>query len=113
MKLAVVLEHRFARTPDGAVWTDGPFGYSFFGRYPRVFDQVRVIARLAEVTHAERDWTRADGEGVGFRAFPYYVGPMQYLARRGAIRRAAESLLPPGEAVILRLPSQLAISLDP
>ena len=113
MKLAVVLEHRFARTPDGAVWTDGPFGYSFFGRYPRVFDQVHVVARLAEVSRAEPDWTRADGDRVGFRAFPYYVGPTQYLARRGAIRRAAESLLPAGEAVILRVPSQLAISLAP
>ena len=113
MKVAVVLEHRFARTPDGAVWTDGPFGYSFFGRYLRVFDQVRVIARLAEFTHAERDWARADGDRVGFRAFPYYVGPRQYLARRGAMRRAAESLLPPGEAVILRVPSQLAVTLAP
>lgn len=113
MKVAVVLEHRFARTPDGAVWTDGPFGYSFFGRYLRVFDQVRVIARLAEVTHAERDWARADGDRIGFRAFPYYVGPRQYLARRGAMRRAAESLLPPGEAVILRVPSQLAVTLAP
>ncbi len=113
MKVAVVLEHRFARTPDGAVWTDGPFGYSFFGRYLRVFAQVRVVARLAEVARAEPDWARADGEGVGFRAFPYYVGPRQYLARRRAIRRAAESLLPPGEAVILRVPSQLAVSLAP
>ncbi len=113
MKLAVVLEHRFARTPDGAVWTDGPFGYSFFGRYLRVFDRVRVVARLAAVTRAEPDWARADGEGVDFRAFPYYVGPGQYLARRGEIRRAAKRLLPPGEAVILRVPSQLAISLAP
>ncbi len=113
MKLAVVLEHRFARTPDGAVWTDGPFGHSFFGRYLRVFDQVRVVARLAEAAQAEPYWVRADGEGVGFRAFPYYVGPRQYLARRGEIRRAAAGLLPPGEAVILRVPSQLAVSLAP
>ena len=113
MKLAVVLEHRFARTADGAVWTDGPFGYSFFGRYLRVFDRVRVVARLAAVTRAEPDWVRADGKGVGFRAFPYYVGPSQYLARRGEIRRAAEGLLPPGEAVILRVPSQLAVCLAP
>ena len=113
MKVAVVLEHRFARTPDGAVWTDGPFAYSFFGRYLRIFDHVRAIARVEQVDRAEPDWARADGEGVGFRAFPYYVGPRQHLARRGEIHRAAESLLPPGEAVILRVPSQLAISLAP
>ena len=113
MKVAVVLEHRFARTPDGVVWTDGPFGYSFFGRYLRVFAQVRVVARLREVSRAESNWTRADGDRVDFRAFPYYVGPRQYLARRRAIRRAAEGLLPPREAVILRVPSQLAVSLAP
>ncbi len=43
MRVAVVLEHRFLHKADGTVWTDGPFGYSFFSRYLTVFDSVRVV----------------------------------------------------------------------
>ena len=80
MNAAVFLEHRFERTSDGAVWTDGPFAYSFFVRYLDVFDGVSVIARVRpRASNPTGAWVRADGPGVSFEPVPFYVGPWQYL----------------------------------
>ena len=46
MKVAVILEHRYYCTPDGAIWTEGLNGYEFWTRYLTVFDGVKVIARV-------------------------------------------------------------------
>ena len=108
MRAAVFLEHRFERTPDGAVWTDGAFAYGFFTRYLDVFDEVRAVARVRPADRIEPAWVRADGSGVGFEPVPYYVGPWQYL--RGLPRTwlaAARAAQEPDQATILRAPSEV------
>jgi glycosyltransferase involved in cell wall biosynthesis len=108
-RAAVYLEHRFAVTPDGAVWTDGPFPASFFARYLDVFEAVRVAARARPVAEPDPGWRRADGSGVRFEALPYYVGPWRYFARLPAVRRAVARLAAePGWTPILRAPSEIA-----
>ena len=109
MRVSVVLEHRFIRTPDRNVWTDGPFPYSFFARYLTTFDGVSVVARVREVDTPNVNWRRAGGEGVSFSSVPYYVGPGQYLMRAAQVRSRARQAVGRWEAVILRVPSQLAI----
>ena len=79
MKVVVSLEHRFERTPDGAVWTQTQYPYPFWAPYLRAFDGVRVVARVKETDRPTPGWTRADGDGVVFAPVPYYVGPWQYL----------------------------------
>ena len=110
MNVTVALEHRFLRKPDGTVWTDGPFGYSFFSRYLTVFDSVRVAARVTDETDSPGHLIRAGGAGVSFLPLPYYVGPAQYLRRSWSLCRAAQSAVRAADAVILRVPSQVAIS---
>jgi len=39
----VVLEHRFWRSPDGALWSSTGCGYPFWARYLEVFDSVRGV----------------------------------------------------------------------
>lgn len=108
MRAAVFLEHRFERTPDGAVWTDGPFAYGFFTRYLEVFDEVRPVARIRQAGRAEPAWVRADGPGVRFEPVPYYVGPWQYLrALPRTWLAAARAAREPARAVILRAPSEI------
>ncbi len=109
MRVSVVLEHRFIRTPDRNVWTDGPFPYSFFTRYLTTFDGVSVVARVREADTPNANWRRAGGEGVCFSSVPYYVGPGQYLARAPQVRSRARQAVGRREAVILRVPSQVAI----
>ncbi len=109
MRVSVVLEHRFIRTPDRNVWTDGPFPYSFFTRYLTTFDGVSVVARVGEANTPRVNWRRAGGEGVCFSSIPYYVGPGQYLRRAPQVRSRARQAVGRWEAVILRVPSQVAI----
>lgn len=113
MNALITLEHRFDRTPDGAVWTQTMFAYSFWQRYLAVFDQVRVLARIREVHSVPPDWRRADGDGVSFVPVPCYVGPWQYLRRWRAVRAAVRGALRADEAVIMRIGSNLAAILAP
>jgi glycosyltransferase involved in cell wall biosynthesis len=112
MNVLITLEHRFERAPDGSVWTQTMFSHPFWLRYLAVFDGVRVAARLRDVRDIPSDWRRADGEGVAFAEIPYYVGPWQYLLRAGHVARSVRNALRPTDAVILRVPSQIAASLS-
>lgn len=113
MILDVTIDHRFSRTPDGAMWTMTSFTYPFWKRYLTVFDQVRVVARVREVPIAAPNWTRCDGEGVSFAAIPYYHGPWQYLQRALKVKRAIRNAIGADDAVILRVQGQIASCLRP
>ena len=65
MDVVVTFEYRFTRTPDGAVWSQMAYGYNFFrNHYLRVFDGVKVVARVQDVpTVLGSDFIRVDGPG--------------------------------------------------
>src|SRR5579859_3820411 len=107
MRVCVSIEERFLRTADGQVWTRY-IPYSFWKRYLDVFDQVQVIARVADTTTAPQGaWKRADGEGVTFYGLPYYIGPLQYGLHLFSLRASMRKSIAPTDAVILRLPSMI------
>lgn len=108
MQVSVVLDHRFWATPDGTVWTDGPFPYSFFTRYLDVFYDVQVVARVAPADSSSEQWLRSCGDNVKFAPVPCYVGPQEYLRQRSNVRHAIQQALSPRQTVILRAPGQLA-----
>ena len=113
MNVIVAIEHRFASTPDGAVWTESQFPHSFWMRYLEVFDQVRVVARVRKVASVSPMWKRADGERVLFVTVPYYIGPWQYLLKAGQVKHTARNAVEINDAVILRVSSQIAQCLEP
>jgi glycosyltransferase involved in cell wall biosynthesis len=113
VNVVVSVEHRFELTPDGAVWTQTQFPHRSWQPYLRVFDSLRVVARVRPVETPTEGWIRSDGPGVTFAAVPYYVGPVQYLARRRAVRRATAAAVSPGDAIVMRVPSTLANNLEP
>lgn len=113
MTVIVVIENRYTRTPDGAIWTPLLYGYSFWLRYLDVFDKVKVVARIKDVFTIPGDYARADGERVSFAAIPFYSGPWQYLRQTRKVQRVARAAVGPADAVILRLDSQIAASLEP
>ncbi len=112
MRVVVSLEERFDRTPDGAVWTRGPFTHKFWTRYLEVFDHACVVARVRDVLHSAADAVRADGPRVSFAALPCYTGPWEYALRLWDVRRAARGALKVGDAVILRVGSQIATCIE-
>jgi glycosyltransferase involved in cell wall biosynthesis len=113
MNVVVTIEHRFDRTPDGSVWTQTMFARPFWSRYLGIFDGVRVVARVREVSAVPEGWQRADGDGVSFVALPYYIGPKQYLRRLPELRRMLRTAVRPDDAVIMRVPSAIAAQLLP
>jgi glycosyltransferase involved in cell wall biosynthesis len=108
VNLVVSLDHRFERTPDGAVWTQTQFGYAFWARYLSVFDGVRVICRARDVATPSAGWTRADGPGFSLAALPPYVGAWQYLRAYRRVGRLAREAISPDDAVLLRSASTVA-----
>jgi glycosyltransferase involved in cell wall biosynthesis len=105
MRVLITLEHRFHRTPDGSIWTSTINAYSFWMRYLDVFDNVRVLARVADVDRPDPQWLRADGPKVEFYPVPCFVGPQQFLWKLPAVNRAMRTALSGEDAVIMRVPS--------
>jgi glycosyltransferase involved in cell wall biosynthesis len=112
MKVFLTLEHRFSRTPDGAVWST-MFPNAIWQRYLGVFDEIELVARVRDVPAVDEKFKRVDGAGVRFRGLPYYHGPQQYLAKWLPFRRALLALAEEGAPVIVRVPSNLAAILVP
>lgn len=111
MQLVITIEYRFHRTPDGMVWAESTFPYSYWTRYLAVFERVKVVARVSEVASVPETWRRANGEGVEFTAVPHYIGPYQYFAQQTQINRVIRESVEPGDAVLMRVPSQIAVPL--
>lgn len=112
MQLCLTLDHRFLQTPDNRVWTVTQCAYSFFAEYLEVFDQVRVIARSFPVAEVKRDFLAVEGPGVEFYPVASYKGPYQYIARYQSVRRSVRDAVPEGSAVLFRVPSQVANSVE-
>ncbi len=113
MKLLVVLEAVFERTPDGRIWTSGTFTPSFFARYLTVFSQVVVGARVRPAGTVPGGYVVLDDPRVSFAPIPWYRGFLGYLRERRRIVTALRQGLELAEAVILRVPSPLAGRLQP
>ncbi|MBS3027174.1 MAG: glycosyltransferase family 4 protein [Dolichospermum sp. DET50] len=113
MNIVVALEYRFDRTPDGIVWTQTQFPYSFWQRYLEVFDHVQVVARVRDLPTVPSDWKEANGDHVSFAAIPYYIGPVQYLQQSLQVKRAAQQAVRTEDAVILRVSSTIASCIEP
>lgn len=101
MKLLVAMDHRFDRTPDGAVWS-WFFGQDFWARYLEVFSEVDILARVRDVPAVPANAKRTDGERVRLLSVPYYHGPWQYLLRAHAVRRAVAAWVRQEDAILLR-----------
>jgi glycosyltransferase involved in cell wall biosynthesis len=112
MRVCVTTEQRFACTPDKQVWTPAGPAYEFWSRYLEVFDEVLVIARVADVVVAEPAWKRADGPGVAFAQAPYYVGAAAYLTKCFQVRSAVRKAVSESDAVVLRGTSVLTGCLE-
>lgn len=108
MKLLFTTDHRFLQAEDGSVWTETNSGAALWRRYVEVFEEVRVLARLARCDAPPPGALRADLPGVSFAPIPNFRGPAAYLRMRAQLGQAfeAESKQAPGAALLLRLPSQ-------
>lgn len=114
MRVLVTCERRFKRTRDGSVWTTATDDREFWQRYLGVFEEVLVLARVEEVGPAPApSWRPVEGPGVRVLALPNYVGPSGLLRKFLPLRRLAGAAVRAVHAVILRVPSHVAMLVTP
>lgn len=109
--LNILVDQRFERSPDGCFWTHLPPAYPFFEKALRVFDRIRVIARVIPVAEVSPRARRVDGERVTVLALPCYSGIGQFLLRQGEIRSELHSIAKLEGSFLLRIPSQIGFML--
>lgn len=109
MKLLIVFDHRFLRSEDGTVFSGKNYGYGFFAkRYLRVFDEVTILARLADAPADVRAGEPTEGPGVRVAALGDWQGPLGLLQAGRRIRAGFHRHLRSAEAVLLVAPGMLA-----
>lgn len=109
MKVYITSEYRFSCLPDGTLWTETAFPYSYWARYLQVFEQVSILARVKQVNSVQPGWKRVDGNGVNVCSLPDYVGPFQYALVKNKIKKKIVSILNETAAIILSVPSPIAL----
>jgi glycosyltransferase involved in cell wall biosynthesis len=113
MKLIVTLDFRFTRTPDGQIWSRTTYSLPFWGRYLKVFDGVKIVARAEHKDSVDLRYRPVLGPGVEFVEAPYYLGPWQYVQVRNRVREVVRSAMSADDAVLCRVGSRLATDLMP
>ena len=102
MNIVVTCDYHFERSPDGAIWGNGPVTHTFWTRYLAVFDKVRLVARVHDISAAPTGQQPANGNGVEFVPVLDFTGPREFLLRKRAITAVTARAIADGDAVILR-----------
>jgi glycosyltransferase involved in cell wall biosynthesis len=90
MKLLLLFDHRFFRAQNGQIFSDKAYNCGFFqSRYLRVFDEVVILARVADTDLAEPPSEATEGSGVRVLPLPDWTGLAGYLRARPWIVRCA------------------------
>jgi glycosyltransferase involved in cell wall biosynthesis len=111
MRLLFAFDTRLSAMPDGTIWTDGAVDYGLWRRYLEVFDEVRVLGRVAEVATLPASARQLDGPRVSVCRLPWFSGPWQFLRQRARIEAAMRRELRPDDAVIIRAPTTIGMCL--
>lgn len=112
MRVSVVSEKVFLKTPDGAYWSAGA-GESFWKRYLDVFDKLLVTARVHETTAPPAGGQLIADPRIQFAEVPYYRGPAHLLRQFPQVRSILKASYHATDAVLLRIPSTLANLITP
>ena len=109
MKLYFFIEARFIKGTDGNYYNPGGAQkLDLFKRYLEIFCEVVVVARVRyDVNYQIYNDDIVNGDSINVFELAYYLGPLQYLAKRKLLRKSIQSILQRGNAYILRLPGNI------
>lgn len=108
MKVMIVADGHYFRTPDGRVYVQSVFNYNFYSRYLQGFEKVCVVARIKDINEEPVSMHLASGEGIEFLDLPPYKGPWQYLKRYFDILRISKKYSKECDCAIFRIPGATA-----
>lgn len=109
MKLVFVTEARFIKDVQGNFYGESSFNFEFWGRYLTVFSEVIVMARVRnDVNYIGKANLKSSTEKVSFIELPYFIGPLQYLKNRKALKaQIKESIDNVATIYICRVPGTI------
>ncbi len=109
MRLLLVFDHRFLRRSDGTVASTKHYDYAFFAtRYRPAFDEVTILARVAEGARDARDVAGSAGPGVAVVSLGDWHGALGFLRARHRIRHELRRRFDAADAIVLVAPGMLA-----
>ena len=107
MNLLLVADGHYYQTPDGTVYADSVFDYTFYKRYLMTFEHVYAVVRARQVDEVPKGKKLASGEGASFLNMPVFQGPWQYAKNYFKIRNFVKEICndPKYDCAIFRLPA--------
>lgn len=109
--LVFVTEARFIKDAKGNIYGDASFSNSLWNRYLQVFDKIFIIARVkTDVNFEGNPLYLSNSENVSFVEVPHYIGPLEYLKRRRAVKKAIKENVDKlaDSKFICRIPGQIS-----
>lgn len=105
MNVFVNTSARFARTPDGRLWSSfESLAYDYWTRFLDVFDRVNVLARAIPVGQPMNGSKPVSGPGVEVIPLPNWVGIPQYAGVYFSVRKLIQQSVSQGDAIYLSMP---------
>ncbi len=108
MKVLINLEQVFSKTPDGLIWGPGIYSEKYWSKYLSIFDGMKVIARIKNISEIEGHLKRIDTPGMEFISLPYYQGPWKFCMRVFEVIKVIRASVDMNDAVIITVPSTTA-----
>ncbi|HEY3245972.1 MAG TPA: glycosyltransferase [Phycisphaerae bacterium] len=99
--LVVFLDDHYVATPAGVFGTLA-LPYTYWKQYLEAFDEVRLVARVAQRAQVDPRWNRADGPGVQFIPIPEYAGFWENLTHLPRNLARARAGLAAGDFYLLK-----------
>lgn len=109
--LVFVTEARFIKDTKGNIYGDASFSNALWNRYLQVFDKMFIIARVkTDVNFEGNPLYLANSENVSFVEVPYYIGPIEYLKKRSAVKKVIKNNVEKlaDSKFICRIPGQIS-----
>ncbi len=104
MDVMIVADGHYYQTPDGTVYADSVYDYTFYKRYLSAFDHVYAVARITYVDSIQGKKV-SSGDHVTFLPLPAYRGPVEYAKKYFAIRKRVKAYCYKCDCAIFRLPA--------
>jgi len=105
MNVLVVADGHYFQTPDGTVYAESVFDYTFYKRYLLTFDHVYAAVRLVQIDETPSNMKKSSGEGLTFLPIPSYRGPKEYIRKYREISRCVKKYCEEYDCAIFRIPA--------
>lgn len=106
MRVLIAADSLLKKTPDGTYWCNAIYGYDFWQRYIKVFDNITLISRCKNISFDEsQDLLKVSGKGLEVIELPYMRKAKGYILNYKNFYKISKNAVKNYEYAIFRLPS--------